>query len=64
MRQRFFALAITSIIEEAFMPSGFPGFPRKEWQFLRALVKNNRREWFQPRKPIYERRSKRPCSTW
>jgi uncharacterized protein (TIGR02453 family) len=28
--------------------------------FLRALVKNNRRVWFQPRKPIYEEHVKAP----
>src|SRR5438105_4068195 len=54
------ALAIALIIEEAYMPAGFPGFPPEGMAFLRALVKNNRREWFQPRKPIYDEKVKAP----
>src|SRR5437764_14310401 len=54
------ALAIALIIEERYMPPGFPGFPPEGLAFLRALVKNNRREWFQPRKPIYEEQVKAP----
>ena len=42
------------------MPAGFPGFPAEGLAFLRALVKNNRREWFQPRKPVYEEQVKKP----
>jgi uncharacterized protein (TIGR02453 family) len=42
------------------MPAGFPGFPPEGMAFLRALVKNNRREWFQPRKPVYEEQVKAP----
>jgi uncharacterized protein (TIGR02453 family) len=42
------------------MPPGFPGFPPEGMSFLRALVKNNRREWFQPRKPVYEEKVKAP----
>ena len=42
------------------MPAGFPGFPSEGMAFLRALVKNNRREWFQPRKPVYEEQVKAP----
>jgi uncharacterized protein (TIGR02453 family) len=42
------------------MPAGFPGFPTEGMAFLRALVKNNRREWFQPRKPVYEEKVKAP----
>jgi uncharacterized protein (TIGR02453 family) len=42
------------------MPAGFPGFPEAGLAFLRALVKNNRREWFQPRKFIYEEKVKQP----
>jgi uncharacterized protein (TIGR02453 family) len=33
--------------------SGFPGFPAEAMRFFRALKRNNRREWFQPRKQIY-----------
>jgi uncharacterized protein (TIGR02453 family) len=42
------------------MPPGFPGFPAEGMAFLRALAKNNRREWFQPRKPIYDEKVKAP----
>jgi uncharacterized protein (TIGR02453 family) len=42
------------------MPAGFPGFPQEGMRFLRALKKNNRREWFQPRKHTYEDRVKAP----
>jgi len=42
------------------MPAGFPGFPQDGMAFLRALVKNNRREWFQPRKATYEEKVKAP----
>jgi len=38
----------------------FPGFPAEGIRFLRALKKNNRREWFQPRKAIYEAQVKAP----
>jgi len=33
----------------------FEGFSPKALAFLRDLAKNNRREWFQPRKDLYER---------
>jgi uncharacterized protein (TIGR02453 family) len=33
---------------------GFPGFPPEAMEFFRALKKNNKREWFQKRKHIYE----------
>lgn len=42
------------------MPAGFPGFPPAGMAFLRALAKNNRREWFQPRKPVFEEQVKTP----
>ncbi len=42
------------------MAAGFAGFPEEGIQFLRALKKNNRREWFQPRKHIYEAQVKAP----
>jgi len=42
------------------MPAGFPGFPSEGIAFLRSLAKNNRREWFQPRKHIYEEKVKQP----
>ena len=42
------------------MPAGFPGFPPEGIEFLRALAKNNRREWFRPRKQVYEEKVRRP----
>src|SRR5579884_1035782 len=42
------------------MASQFPGFPQEALQFLRALKKNNRREWFQPRKEKYDALVKAP----
>ncbi len=42
------------------MPSGFPGFPPEMVQFLRGLKRNNRRDWFQSRKQLYEQHVKTP----
>lgn len=42
------------------MKAGFKGFPPEGLKFLRDLKKNNRREWFQARKDIYEERVKAP----
>jgi uncharacterized protein (TIGR02453 family) len=42
------------------MPSGFPGFPAQALEFLGALEENNRREWFEPRKHIYEEQVRAP----
>lgn len=36
------------------MKSTFPGFSPDALSFLRALKRNNRRDWFQPRKEKYE----------
>jgi uncharacterized protein (TIGR02453 family) len=38
----------------------FPGFSPEAVTFLRSLKRNNRREWFQPRKEIFETRLKAP----
>lgn len=38
----------------------FPGFPPEAVKFLRSLEKNNRREWFQPRKEIFDTKLKAP----
>jgi len=38
----------------------FPGFSPEALTFLRNLKKNNRREWFQPRKEIFETKVKAP----
>jgi uncharacterized protein (TIGR02453 family) len=40
----------------------FNGFPDAGMQFFRSLARNNRREWFQPRKPIYEEQVKAPMT--
>jgi uncharacterized protein (TIGR02453 family) len=33
---------------------GFTGIPREAFAFFKDLAKNNNREWFQPRKALYE----------
>jgi uncharacterized protein (TIGR02453 family) len=38
----------------------FPGFSPEALTFLRSLKRNNRREWFQPRKEIFESQLKAP----
>jgi uncharacterized protein (TIGR02453 family) len=38
----------------------FPGIPKEGLAFLRALARNNNREWFQPRKEIFETKLKDP----
>jgi uncharacterized protein (TIGR02453 family) len=40
--------------------SVFSGFPPEGLQFFRKLQRNNRREWFQPRKAIFETSLKQP----
>ena len=42
------------------MNSRFPGFSSDALAFLRSLKRNNRREWFQPRKEKYEALIKLP----
>jgi uncharacterized protein (TIGR02453 family) len=42
------------------LPSVFPGFPADGVKFLRSLKRNNKREWFQPRKHLYEQHLKAP----
>jgi len=42
------------------MRSGFAGFPAEAMTFFRGLERNNRREWFQPRKQMYEEKVKAP----
>jgi uncharacterized protein (TIGR02453 family) len=42
------------------MSPGFAGFPPEAMTFLRGLKKNNTREWFQPRKEIYDEKVKAP----
>jgi len=40
--------------------SAFPGFPAEGIQFFRGLARNNNRDWFQPRKAIFEEKVKAP----
>lgn len=42
------------------MRSGFPGFPSEAMAFYRSLARNNKREWFQPRKNVYDEKVKAP----
>ena len=41
-------------------PTSAPRFPPETIRFLRALKRNNRREWFQPRKERYEAEVRAP----
>jgi uncharacterized protein (TIGR02453 family) len=38
----------------------FPGFPPEALDFFRELRNNNNRDWFQPRKALFEEQVKRP----
>ena len=38
----------------------FPGFPADALKFFRDLAKNNHRDWFLPRKEIFEAQVKEP----
>ncbi len=42
------------------MRSAFAGFPPEMVRFFRSLKRNNRREWFQPRKHLFEQHVKTP----
>jgi uncharacterized protein (TIGR02453 family) len=42
------------------VPNAFAGFPPEMVRFLRTLKRNNRREWFQPRKHLFEQHVKAP----
>ena len=42
------------------MSTRFPGFPPEALKFFRDLRKNNNRDWFQPRKELFEEQVKRP----
>jgi uncharacterized protein (TIGR02453 family) len=44
------------------MDSRFPGFPKEALTFLKALKRNNNREWFQARKHIFEDKVKAPTA--
>jgi uncharacterized protein (TIGR02453 family) len=40
--------------------TGFAGFPEEALRFFRSLDRNNRREWFQPRKQIFDEKVRAP----
>jgi uncharacterized protein (TIGR02453 family) len=42
--------------------SAFPGFPPEAMKFLRDLKRNNRREWFQPRKESFDLHVRAPMT--
>ncbi len=42
------------------MATVFPGFSVEMIQFFKKLKRNNRREWFQPRKYLFEQHAKEP----
>jgi uncharacterized protein (TIGR02453 family) len=42
------------------MKGTFPGFPKEGMAFLRALKKHNDREWFTPRKSVFEATVRQP----
>lgn len=39
---------------------GFPGFPPEALGFFRGLARNNHRDWFLPRKAVFEQSVKQP----
>lgn len=42
------------------MRTAFAGFPPEAPQFFRGLARHNKREWFQPRKALFEEKVKEP----
>jgi uncharacterized protein (TIGR02453 family) len=44
------------------VPATFEGFPSEMVTFFRSLKRNNRREWFQPRKDLFETHVRRPMT--
>jgi uncharacterized protein (TIGR02453 family) len=40
--------------------SSFPGFSKDLGAFFRGLARNNHRDWFLPRKPVFEEKVKEP----
>ncbi len=49
-----------TIIGARLRKPGFGGFSPEALAFFRSLKRNNRREWFQPRKHIYEEKVRHP----
>ncbi|MGH9697808.1 MAG: DUF2461 domain-containing protein, partial [Bryobacteraceae bacterium] len=52
----------SQIIREVNVPTSFAGFPKEMATFFRGLKRNNRREWFQPRKNVFESHVKEPMT--
>jgi uncharacterized protein (TIGR02453 family) len=50
----------TSSVENSAATSANPYFTPQALDFLRKLKRNNRREWFEARRDVYERELKRP----
>src|SRR5215813_11535871 len=59
MNAKGILMAQVSLVPEVIKPH-FSGFSPDALAFLRALKRNNRREWFQPRKEKYEALIKAP----
>jgi uncharacterized protein (TIGR02453 family) len=48
------------IARESAGQTKFPGFSPQAMSFLRGLERNNKREWFQPRKHIFDQHIRKP----
>jgi uncharacterized protein (TIGR02453 family) len=46
--------------ESSAQRKSFPGFPIRAISFMRSLERNNKREWFQPRKSIFDEQIRKP----
>jgi uncharacterized protein (DUF2461 family) len=44
------------------VPNSFAGFPEEMVTFFRGLKRNDRREWLQPRKHLFEEHVKKPTA--
>src|SRR5947209_19993502 len=53
-------VGIHPIIRGHSVSSGFPGFAAEAMQFFRGLARNNNRDWFLPRKSVFDDEVKRP----
>lgn len=54
------AVSKTSALPE--LTGGFGGFSEEAFTFLKKLAKNNRREWFLPRKALFEEQLQKPMA--
>lgn len=58
---RFFKMAVGGhYVTRMRVRSQFSGFPSEALQFFRGLARNNNRDWFLPRKPVFEEKVKQP----